>query len=102
MAQQNNDTFIEIIDSPDFGLVDATEIVYVLMSENRQQKLITKTLGDGIEKGDNKITVTLSAADTANLNKVYYEELKMKNVLNEVNTVYKGTREFEPTYITEF
>jgi hypothetical protein len=79
---QNNDIEIEITVTDSrtgspivYGSVSAA--TYRMTTMDRVTALVTKTVGSGVVIAADKIVVTLSQADTVQLNTVYYHELQI-------------------------
>lgn len=104
MSVQNNDNKLLFPDEAEVGMATASEIVYMLRSENKQKLILQKKLtdaGNDVEMVDGNLVVSISKAESANLVGNYYEEIKIKNLDDEVFTVHRAPRHFEASYITE-
>lgn len=100
-AYQNNDVDIVVTIYQDGAVLDLGTVSaasYKLMDRNKATEIASKALGSGIAISGSELTVSLTPSDTTALEGVYYHELQIVSLSNQL-TVFAETITFIDTVI---
>jgi len=98
MLKQGNHIDLEVlIDGlPDMSAVKSAK--YSLYSLDRKTEVLSKSIGSGITKATDSLSIALTDTETSLLAGDYYHELSIVDITDKLLTVMSDNVYFQPTY----